>query len=63
MAHWKKILKNYTLSNRVGILADNDTIRSIAKTLPHHCCLVIGKVVSDLPIVLEIVALVETEKF
>lgn len=49
-------------------LADNDTVRSIVKTLPHRCCLAIGKVVSDLPIVLEIaslgmLALGETKKF
>jgi len=49
-------------------LADNDTVRSIVKTLPHRCCLAIGKVVSELPIVLEIaalgiLALGETKKF
>jgi hypothetical protein len=49
-------------------LADNDTVRSIVKTLPHRCCLAIGKVVCDLPIVLEIaalgmLALGETKKF
>ena len=49
-------------------LADNYTIRSIVKTLPHRCCLAIGKVVSDLPIVLEIaelgmLVLGETKKF
>jgi len=49
-------------------LADNDTVRSIVKTLPHRCCLAIGKVVSELPLVLEIAALEilalgETKKF
>ena len=32
-------------------LADNDTIRSIVRTLPQRHCLSIGKVVCDLPIV------------
>jgi hypothetical protein len=49
-------------------LADNDTIRSIVKTLPHQHCLAIGKMVSDLPVVVEVaeletLALGETRKF
>ena len=36
-------------------LADNETIRSIVKTLPQRHCLSIGKVVYDLPIVVKIV--------
>lgn len=49
-------------------LADSDTVRSLVKTLPHRCCLTIGKVVSDLPIVLEVapietIALGQTKKF
>jgi DNA helicase HerA-like ATPase len=49
-------------------LADNDTIRSIVKTLSHRHCLAIGKMVSDLPIVvevaeLEMLSLGETRKF
>jgi hypothetical protein len=49
-------------------LADNDTIRSIVKTLSHRHCLAIGKMVSDLPVVVEItelemLALGETRKF
>ncbi len=49
-------------------LADSETIRSLVKTLPHRCCLTIGKVVSDLPIVLEIapletIALGQTKRF
>src|SRR3712207_8350291 len=31
-------------------LADNDTVRSIVRTLPQRHCLSIGKVVCDLPI-------------
>ncbi|MDQ3873078.1 MAG: DUF87 domain-containing protein [Thermoproteota archaeon] len=49
-------------------LADNDTIRSIVRTLPQRCCLAIGKVVCDLPIVIKVAAsevlmLGETKKF
>src|SRR6187200_985181 len=49
-------------------LADNDTIRSIVRTLPQRHCLSIGKVVRDLPIVVKIAAtevlmLGETKKF
>ena len=49
-------------------LADNDTIRSIVKTLSHRHCLAIGKMVSDLPVVvevaeLEMLAFGETRKF
>ncbi|MGC2428626.1 MAG: DUF87 domain-containing protein [Nitrososphaeraceae archaeon] len=49
-------------------LADNDTIRSIVRTLPQRHCLSIGKVVCDLPIVAKIAAtevltLGETKKF
>jgi DNA helicase HerA-like ATPase len=35
-------------------LADSDTIRSIVRTLPQKQCLVIGKAVRDLPIVVNI---------
>ncbi|MDQ3840055.1 MAG: DUF87 domain-containing protein [Thermoproteota archaeon] len=35
-------------------LADNETIRSIVRTLPQRHCLVIGKVVRDLPMVVNI---------
>jgi DNA helicase HerA-like ATPase len=35
-------------------LADNDTVKSIVKTLPQRQCLVIGKVVRDLPMVVNI---------
>jgi hypothetical protein len=49
-------------------LADNETIRSIVRTLPQRYCLAIGKVVCDLPIVirvaaLEVLTLGETKKF
>jgi hypothetical protein len=49
-------------------LADNDTVRSIVRTLPQRHCLSIGKVVCDLPIVIKIAAaevlmLGETKKF
>ena len=49
-------------------LADNDTIRSIVRTLPQRHCLAIGKVVCDLPVVVkvaaaEILTLGETKKF
>ncbi len=49
-------------------LADNDTIRSIVRTLPQRHCLAIGKAVSDLPIVVrvaaaEVLTLGETKKF
>ena len=49
-------------------LADNDTVRSIVRTLPQRHCLSIGKVVCDLPIVVKIAAaevlmLGETKKF
>jgi uncharacterized protein len=49
-------------------LADTETIRSIVKTLPQRHCLSIGKVVSDLPIVVkvaaaEVLTLGETKKF
>jgi hypothetical protein len=49
-------------------LADNETIRSIVKTLPQRHCLSIGKVVYDLPIVVKIAAAEvltfgETKKF
>ena len=66
-------LFNFTNDNdlerisRVSI-ADTDTIKSIVRTLPQSHCLVIGKVVHDLPIVLktmpsEIMALGETKLF
>jgi uncharacterized protein len=49
-------------------LADNDTIRSIVRTLPQRYCLAIGKAVCDLPIVIKVAAaevlmLGETKKF
>jgi hypothetical protein len=49
-------------------LADNDTIRSIVRTLPQRHCLAIGKAVCDLPVVIKIAAaevlmLGETKKF
>ncbi len=49
-------------------LADNDTIRSIVRTLPQRHCLAIGKAVCDLPVVIkvaaaEILMLGETKKF
>jgi hypothetical protein len=49
-------------------LADNDTIRSIVRTLPQRHCLAIGKAVCDLPIVIKVAAaevlmLGETKKF
>jgi hypothetical protein len=49
-------------------LADNETIRSIVRTLPQRYCLSIGKVVCDLPIVVkiasaEVITLGETKKF
>jgi len=53
--------------SRVSI-ADPDTIKSIVRTLPQGHCLVIGKVVHDLPIVLkimpsEVLTLGETKRF
>jgi uncharacterized protein len=49
-------------------LADNDTIRSIVRTLPQRHCLAIGKAVCDLPVVIkvaaaEVLTLGETKKF
>jgi hypothetical protein len=49
-------------------LADNDTIRSIVRTLPQRQCLAIGKTVCDLPVVIKVAAaevlmLGETKKF
>jgi hypothetical protein len=49
-------------------LADNDTIRSIVRTLPQRHCLAIGKTVCDLPVVIKVAAaevlmLGETKKF
>ena len=35
-------------------VTDSETIKSIVKMLPPHYCLVIGKVVSDLPIVVKV---------
>jgi DNA helicase HerA-like ATPase len=66
-------LFNFTNDNdlerisRVSI-ADADTIKSIVRTLPQRHCLVIGKVVHDLPIVLktitpEVLTLGETKRF
>jgi len=53
--------------SRVSI-ADTDTIKSIVRTLPQRHCLIIGKVVHDLPIVLqtapsEVLTLGETKLF
>ncbi len=49
-------------------LADNDTIRSIVRTLPQRHCLAIGRAVCDLPVVVKIAAaevltMGETKKF
>ena len=49
-------------------LADNDTIRSIVRTLPQRHCLAIGKAVCDLPVVIrvaaaEVLMFGETKKF
>src|SRR5919106_153889 len=49
-------------------LADNETIRSIVRTLPQRYCLSIGKVVRDLPMVVkitpaDIMALGQTKTF
>ena len=66
-------LFNFTNDNdlerisRVSI-ADTDTIKSIVRTLPQRHCLVMGKVVHDLPIVLktmtsEVLAFGETKLF
>ncbi len=49
-------------------LADNDTIKSIVRTLPQRHCLAIGKIVCDLPVVIkvsttEVMTLGETKKF
>lgn len=49
-------------------LADNDTVRSIVRTLPQRHCLAIGKAVCDLPVVIrvaaaEVLTLGETKKF
>ncbi|MEM3099347.1 MAG: DUF87 domain-containing protein [Nitrososphaerales archaeon] len=48
--------------------ADTDTIKSIVRTLPQRYCLVIGKVVRDLPVVVktaeaEVLTLGETKRF
>ena len=49
-------------------LADNDTIKSIVRTLPQRHCLTIGKVVCELPMVIKIAPVElltggETKKF
>ncbi|HKU49183.1 MAG TPA: hypothetical protein VJP79_04485, partial [Nitrososphaera sp.] len=49
-------------------LVDNDTIRSIVRTLPQRQCLAIGKAVCDLPMVVkvaaaDVLAMGETKKF
>ena len=49
-------------------LADNETIKSIVKTLPQRSCLAIGKAMGDLPVVFkvstsELLSLGETKKF
>jgi DNA helicase HerA-like ATPase len=49
-------------------LADNDTIRSIVRTLPQRNCLAIGRMICDLPVVIkvaqaEVLTLGETKKF
>jgi len=36
---------------------DAETVKSIARDLPHHYCLVLGKVVKDFPIVVKVKAL------
>jgi len=66
-------LFNFTNDNdldKIGkvSLADNDTIRSIVRTLPQRHCLAIGKLVCDLPVVIrvaaaEVLTLGETRKF
>ncbi len=48
--------------------ADSDTIRSIVRTLPRRYCLILGKVVSDLPMLVKIgeskfLAMGQTKKF
>ncbi len=48
--------------------ADSETIRSIVRTLPRRHCLVLGKIVSDLPMLVKIgeakfLALGQTKKF
>jgi DNA helicase HerA-like ATPase len=53
--------------SRVSLI-DNDTIKSVVRTLPQRHCLVVGKVVRDLPIVaiippIDIVTLGATKKF
>ncbi|MFQ5921038.1 MAG: hypothetical protein ACE5JV_03375, partial [Nitrososphaerales archaeon] len=66
-------LFNFTNDNdlerisRVSI-ADTDTIKSIVRTLPQRRCLAMGKVVKDLPILLEtmpseVLTLGETKRF
>jgi hypothetical protein len=49
-------------------LADNDTVRSIVRTLPQRHCLAIGRAVCDLPMVIkvataEVKTMGETKKF
>jgi DNA helicase HerA-like ATPase len=49
-------------------LVDNDTIRSIVRTLPQRQCLAIGKAVCDLPMVVkvkqaDVLTMGETKKF
>jgi len=53
--------------SRVSLI-DNDTIKSVVRTLPQGHCLVVGKVVRDLPIVaiippIDIITLGATKKF
>lgn len=66
-------LFNFTNDNdlerisRVSV-ADTDTIKSIVRTLPQRQCLVMGKVMRDLPVVLrtvpsEVLTLGETKRF
>jgi len=48
--------------------ADSDTIRSIVRTLPRRHCLILGKVVSDLPMLVKVgeskfMAMGQTKKF
>ena len=48
--------------------ADGDTIKSIVRTLPRRHCLILGKVVSDLPMLVKVgeakfLAMGETKKF
>lgn len=66
-------LFNFTNSTDLDMIArastaDSDTIRSIVRTLPRRHCLILGKVVSDLPMLVKIsetkfMPLGQTKKF